>query len=128
MTYYKKDREKRTNYRRNRRHKLIRYYKDKAGGKCYLCGYSQNYAALEFHHKDPKKKSFSIRKQEIERKKSVVEDEIKKCVLLCKNCHTDITYPNLSTNLEKTKGIYTLPGYTYNTVTPYLSSLLVSVS
>ena len=30
------------------------------GGKCEICGYDKNYAALEFHHLDPSQKDFGI--------------------------------------------------------------------
>ena len=28
------------------------------GGRCELCGYNKNLAALEFHHKNPSEKEF----------------------------------------------------------------------
>ena len=30
------------------------------GGKCEVCGYNKNAAALHFHHKDPGAKSFKL--------------------------------------------------------------------
>src|SRR5438128_92302 len=30
------------------------------GGKCSVCGYSKNLAALAFHHTDPAKKNFKL--------------------------------------------------------------------
>ena len=30
------------------------------GGKCCLCGYDKNYAALDFHHINPSEKSFQL--------------------------------------------------------------------
>ena len=30
------------------------------GGKCEICGYDKNLAALDFHHLDPNQKDFEI--------------------------------------------------------------------
>lgn len=38
--------------------KAIKY----KGGKCEICGYNKNTAALEFHHIDPTQKDFTITK------------------------------------------------------------------
>jgi len=51
------------------------------GGKCKSCGTTKN---LQFDHIDPTTKSFSIAKRY--RCKDVFE-EIKKCQLLCYECH-----------------------------------------
>ena len=51
------------------------------GGKCESCGTTKN---LQFDHIDPTTKSFSIAKRY--RCKDVFE-EIKKCQLLCYECH-----------------------------------------
>ena len=51
------------------------------GGKCESCGTTKN---LQFDHIDPTTKSFSIAKRY--RCKNVFE-EIKKCQLLCYECH-----------------------------------------
>lgn len=57
------------------------------GGKCSRCNFD-NPAALQFHHRDPKIKSFNVNTQEISLKRwSIVEEEITKCDLLCANCH-----------------------------------------
>ena len=62
------------------------------GGKCEICGYDKNYAALEFHHKNPAEKD----KHWIWWKRwmwSKVIQELKKCVCLCKNCHSELHNP-----------------------------------
>ena len=56
------------------------------GSKCSGCGYNKHPSALEFHHKDPSQKDFSISSVANKSWKSIVE-EVKKCVLLCSNCH-----------------------------------------
>lgn len=56
------------------------------GGKCRGCGYHKCLAALDFHHRDPREKDF-----EISSKMSweSIEPELRKVVLLCKNCHAE---------------------------------------
>lgn len=56
------------------------------GGKCHKCGNS-NIHTLDFHHIDQKTKEFSISLVGLHRKWSIIEEEIKKCILLCRNCH-----------------------------------------
>jgi hypothetical protein len=61
--------------------------------KCCKCGYCKNYAALEFHHLDPKEKDFVWVKLR-QMKWSQIVCELKKCVLLCANCHREEHWPN----------------------------------
>jgi hypothetical protein len=65
------------------------------GGKCFDCGYCKNYSALEFHHLDPNEKDFEWNKMRQLKWASIVE-ELKKCVLLCSNCHRERHYPESS--------------------------------
>jgi hypothetical protein len=67
-----------------------------AGGECCDCGYKKNISALEFHHLDPEKKSFGIdlRKCSCAKWDRLVE-EVKKCVLICANCHRERHNPDL---------------------------------
>lgn len=63
------------------------------GNKCNKCGYDKNYAALEFHHLDPSTKEANwnqIRKWAW----SKLVEELKKCILLCANCHRELHNPN----------------------------------
>lgn len=73
------------------------------GGKCQKCGYNKNMAALEFHHLDPTTKEYGWNKLRL-RKWGTVINEIKKCVLLCSNCHMETHWPDdnlvLSPNLD----------------------------
>ncbi len=61
--------------------------------KCEVCGYDKNYAALEFHHIDPKAKEFT--KGEITNTMSLVrlDIELPKCAILCTNCHREFHNP-----------------------------------
>lgn len=67
------------------------------GGKCCRCGYCKNYAALEFHHLDPKKKDFIWTKLRRMGWDQII-DELKKCILLCANCHREEHWPESSLN------------------------------
>jgi 5-methylcytosine-specific restriction endonuclease McrA len=62
-----------------RRAKCIAYL----GGKCVQCGATE---ALDFDHKQPKTKSFSITARLMHRW-STLEGELTKCQLLCRACH-----------------------------------------
>lgn len=61
------------------------------GNKCSRCGYDKYIGALEFHHRDAKKKDFAISKN-ANRRWEVVEREVRKCDLLCSNCHKEVHY------------------------------------
>ena len=55
------------------------------GNKCSGCGFDKK-EILTFHHLDPKEKKFTISAC-CNRDKKFLEPEIRKCVLLCPNCH-----------------------------------------
>ena len=59
------------------------------GGKCLLCGYDRCPAALTFHHLDSNEKNFTIG-QAYNRRWAAIEAEVRKCVLLCSNCHAEV--------------------------------------
>ena len=59
---------------------------------CAKCGDSRGYV-LDFHHLDPTQKENNIARMisnryELDR----VYDEIKKCIVLCSNCHREFHY------------------------------------
>ena len=58
------------------------------GGACSKCGYDKCLAALVPHHIDPTTKRFSFGNARCRAWARVVE-ELKKCVLLCANCHAE---------------------------------------
>ena len=58
------------------------------GGHCQKCGYSRCIGALEFHHLDPKQKSFSIGR--MRRAWDKVRIELDKTILVCANCHREL--------------------------------------
>lgn len=59
---------------------------EKLGGKCSKCGYDKHPSALHFHHKNPSTKNFAINSNKLLTKER--HKEIKKCILLCANCHS----------------------------------------
>jgi AcrR family transcriptional regulator len=63
---------------------------DEAGGACVLCGYSRSVAALQFHHREPILKAFSISERGVTRALDKAREEARKCVLLCANCHAEV--------------------------------------
>ena len=73
--------------RQDKKQRLV----DRFGGGCELCKYNKCLAALEFHHKDPSQKKFSVSGGNLRSKKfEALEKEAKKCVLLCANCHREV--------------------------------------
>ena len=73
-----------------RRNKIFKY-KSLAGGKCSICGYNKNLAALTFHHRENKDilmcKIFNYNNEYILK-------EMEKCILLCFNCHQELHHPS----------------------------------
>jgi len=58
------------------------------GGKCYCCG-ENRVPVLDFHHKDKEEKNFCINKIK-DFRWSIIEKELEKCIILCRNCHAEI--------------------------------------
>lgn len=73
-------------WRKRKKIQLVQY----KGGKCQnpLCGYNRCYTALDFHHINAKEKDFAIsgKSYSFER----LRKEVDKCVLVCRNCHSEI--------------------------------------
>jgi hypothetical protein len=65
-----------------KRMKFINRYKLMCG--CTMCGYDLDPVALDFHHVDPETKELrQLQNHPIHR----IKDEIRKCIVLCANCH-----------------------------------------
>lgn len=75
-----------SNYRRRRKENLI----EVCGGECRLCGYKKTASALEFHHIDPSQKDFGIASNGNCHDLEKDLNEVKKCILVCANCHREI--------------------------------------
>jgi 5-methylcytosine-specific restriction endonuclease McrA len=72
--------------RRRKKEELV----DAFGGKCIICGYHKYLGALDFHHLNPRTKSFALSVKGLSYSRASLLKEAKKCVLVCKNCHMEI--------------------------------------
>lgn len=65
---------------------------DYLGGKCKQCG-EDHVAALSFHHRDPSEKEYLVSRllQKV-LPWNEIEEEVKKCDLLCENCHRKLHF------------------------------------
>lgn len=68
----------------------IRKYKESKG--CSKCNETRPWV-LDFHHLDPSTKDFEIGNA-IRYGKEKTWSEIEKCIILCKNCHSDFHHLN----------------------------------
>ncbi len=67
-----------------------------AGGRCSICGYNRNLAALAFHHSDSAEKDFKLDMRSLSnRTLQSVMVELDKCILVCQNCHAELHNPQL---------------------------------
>ena len=73
------------------------------GGCCNECGYSKCTDALELHHLNPEEKEFGFGKVRANPKKAeFLIPELKKCIMLCSNCHREVH----SSILDVEDGLY----------------------
>ena len=86
--YYEANKERVLFYNKKRlkifqkkyREHVLSYKKDKC---CERCGYNEHTEILQFHHL--RDKEFTISENDCIKK---FDEEIKKCILLCPNCHS----------------------------------------
>ena len=74
-------------WRKNCKERII----EAMGGKCCLCGYNKCSTSLALHHLDPSKKDigFGAIRANPTNWNNIVK-ELRKCVLVCHNCHGEI--------------------------------------
>jgi hypothetical protein len=97
--YHHQSYEKQQARGRERKLELIRLL----GGRCAVCNYQRNYAALEFHHTDPMQKLFQLDMRSLANLQwTQILLEAGKCRLLCSNCHAEHHNPDavLAAELE----------------------------
>jgi len=86
--YYQKNKEKYRESSRTRKEKSKQFAnKIKTDAKCLFCR-EDDFACLDFHHKDPNEKEIDI--SELIKNRAPPEKILKetnKCVVLCANCH-----------------------------------------
>ena len=67
--------------------------------KCQICGYDKNPSVLEYHHSDNNKENVLAKlcsRHLSSIQKNRIDEEIKKCQLLCANCHRELHFKNLN--------------------------------
>lgn len=69
-----------------------KYCKFKENLGCKICHYNKYGGALDFHHLDMKSKERRISALLWKAQSDKYKKEVKKCVLLCKNCHYEVHY------------------------------------
>jgi len=74
-------------WRQNTKKRII----ESMGNCCQICGYNKCDSALALHHIDPNMKELSFGAIRANPKNwlSIVE-ELRKCILLCHNCHSEV--------------------------------------
>lgn len=82
--------------------RLYWLYKYKIAKGCRICGYNLHASALDFDHINPVTKSFEIAKRVPNTTLKTLFNEIKKCQILCANCHRIKTYEERIDNIPKT--------------------------
>ena len=60
------------------------------GGCCQICGYNKCVQALDLHHINPEEKDRVISGNLLNNAWTKVCNELKKCILVCANCHREI--------------------------------------
>ena len=90
--YYQKNKQKLIGYANQRKNKFKSdfYTEILLKSKCETCG-EQAPECLDFHHINPKNKKHSISKLRAGGSMDLLKKEIKKCKILCSNCHRKIT-------------------------------------
>lgn len=78
--------EKVSDFRRNRKKLLVKI----SGGKCNICGYNKSNSALQFHHIYPQQKEYGLATKGTCHDLNKDIAELKKCILVCANCHREI--------------------------------------
>lgn len=86
--------------RKERRYYWLNKYKQAKG--CCMCGYNTHSVALDFDHIDPSDKKFTIaRRIDLSTLKTLFK-EIRKCQVLCANCHRIRTFEEKHHSISRT--------------------------
>lgn len=100
--WYEKNKATHIAYVRNRDKRIEAWFKEyKRSLSCPECGESHP-ACLEFHHRDPQNKKFTIGQKGRRKSLRSLQNEIAKCRVLCANCHRKEHWNQM--NKEKEKG------------------------
>lgn len=63
---------------------------------CQFCGYNKCGASLDFHHIKTKERRITAKMWFSNT--NIIRNELKKCILLCKNCHYELHFKKKSEN------------------------------
>ena len=88
----------RRNYYRSRRLEII----GEMGGKCSVCGSTEN---LQIDHVDAELKVFNVGSR-LDCARKTIESELNKCQLLCQKCHLEKTKVDLGIKLSGDKNAF----------------------
>jgi hypothetical protein len=97
QNFHRRHPEKQLEYQHSKKIGIETY---KLARGCDKCGYIKCAAALDFHHINPSKKKFGINQVNWSNSNRV-KLELKKCILLCKNCHSELHYKESNENPKK---------------------------
>ena len=87
--YYQNNREQVLAYQNNRYREAHAVFQNwRKTLKCCMCG-QDDVVCLEFHHSDPSLKEQNVVRMIARSARSVIK-ELKKCVVVCANCHRKI--------------------------------------
>lgn len=75
-------------WRREIKHYIVQAF----GNKCCYCGQTFEECCYDLHHLNPEEKEFNLSSGNYNGAKTwlKIRDEVKKCVLLCANCHRKV--------------------------------------
>jgi transcription elongation factor Elf1 len=100
--YYENNKELFKERGRKRKQEIRNWYKNlKSTLKCLRCG-ENHIECLEFHHVDDSKDDNISNLIACRRSKTRILEEIKKCEVLCANCHRKLHH-NIRNNIEETE-------------------------
>ena len=66
---------------------------------CEKCGYNKCLEALEFHHIDSTTKINTVARLSVHSNIETATQEMKKCIVLCANCHREFHFLEKATNI-----------------------------
>jgi len=83
-------------WRRRTKERIVESF----GGKCCICGYNKSHSALALHHLNPSEKEISLASiRASARSWERIVIELRKCILVCHNCHSEIHDINCETEV-----------------------------
>lgn len=83
--------EKWKEYRNDKVKRVREWLNEQKALGCERCG-DKRYYVVDFHHKDPSTKKFTIGSGYANSNFKMTKEEVAKCVRLCANCHREVHY------------------------------------